>query len=100
MGASAIRHHHESWDGDGYPDGLSGNQIPLTSRIIALVDAFDTMVSPRTCVQALPEEEALERLEKLAGTRFDPGLVGEFISALEAAASDPAIAPSRSGGNR
>lgn len=97
---AAIRHHHESWDGDGYPDGLSGNQIPLTARIIALVDAFDTMVSPRTCVQALGEEEAIERLEKLAGTRFDPGLVGEFISALETAASDPAIAPSRSGGNR
>ena len=97
---AAIRHHHEAWDGDGYPDGLSGNEIPLTSRIIALVDAFDSMVSPRTGVQALSQEEALERLEKLAGTRFDPGLVGEFVSALEAAASDPTIASSRSGGDR
>jgi putative nucleotidyltransferase with HDIG domain len=87
---AAIRHHHESWNGEGFPDGLSGNEIPLTSRIIALVDAFDTMVSPRAG-EAFSQEAAIERLEKLAGTRFDPGLVGEFVSALESAGSDPTL---------
>jgi putative nucleotidyltransferase with HDIG domain len=88
---AAIRHHHESWDGDGFPDGLAGNEIPLTSRIIALVDAFDTLVSQRTGERGLSQEAAIEELEKQAGIRFDPGLVGEFISILEGTVRDGAI---------
>ncbi len=92
---AAIRHHHESWDGDGFPDGLAGNEIPLTSRIIALVDAFDALISQRDGEHGLSQEAAIEELEKQAGVRFDPGLVGEFISILEGAARDEAVSSLR-----
>jgi diguanylate cyclase (GGDEF)-like protein/putative nucleotidyltransferase with HDIG domain len=78
-----VRHHHERFDGLGYPNGLSGKNIPLLARIIALADAYDAMTSERTYRSALPTDDALEELKRCAGTQFDPELVDLFIDALE-----------------
>jgi len=71
----AIRHHHERWDGKGYPDGLKGEEIPLWARIIALCDAWDAMRTDRPYRKALPPEIALGEIKKGSGTQFDPKLV-------------------------
>ncbi|HYN85309.1 MAG TPA: HD domain-containing phosphohydrolase [Pyrinomonadaceae bacterium] len=76
--ASAVRHHHEDFDGGGYPDGLDGERIPLASRIIRVADAYDAMTSPRPFRGALSHEEATEQLTKGAGTEFDPEVVAAF----------------------
>ncbi len=75
-----VRHHHERWDGGGYPAGLSGEQIPLPARLIALADAFDAMCSSRTYRAAMARDEVLAVIEKAAGTQFDPSLVPHFLS--------------------
>jgi len=67
-----VLHHHEKWDGSGYPDGLAGEQIPLMARIIAVVDAFDAMTSDRSYRGALTTTEAVERIRKGSGSQFDP----------------------------
>ncbi len=77
-----VAHHHEFYDGSGYPDGLAGEQIPLGARIIAIADAYDTIVSDRTYKKARTEEDALAELERCAGTQFDPKLVHVFVSVL------------------
>ncbi|MFW6381744.1 MAG: HD-GYP domain-containing protein, partial [Bacillota bacterium] len=76
--AEGILHHHEWWDGSGYPYGLSGEDIPLTSRIICIVDAFDVMVHERPYKQPIGVEEALVELKRCAGQQFDPELVRVF----------------------
>ena len=76
--AAAVRHHHERFDGSGYPEGLSGEQIPLAARIISVADAYDAMTSPRPFREALDHEEALGHLESGAGTQFDPEVVRAF----------------------
>ena len=78
---ATIRHHHERWDGSGYPDGLTGEQIPLGSRIIGVADAFDAMTSDRVYRPALPVETALGELRKGQGTQFDPQIVDLFVKA-------------------
>ncbi len=75
-----VLHHHEHFDGEGYPAGLVGEEIPLGSRIVAIVDAFDAMLSNRSYRRGLPLEEALRRLEAGAGTQFDPRIVRHFIN--------------------
>jgi diguanylate cyclase (GGDEF)-like protein len=80
--APAILHHHEHCDGSGYPEGLTGEGIPLEARILAVADAFANMVSERGSQPALPWEEALEELKRHAGTRFDPTLVQAFVDAI------------------
>ncbi len=75
----AVRHNHERWDGTGYPSGLSGDAIPLFSRILALADAFEAMTSDRPYRRALPQAEAVTRLRAGAGTQFDPHLVDLFL---------------------
>ena len=75
-----IRHHHERVDGTGYPDGLSGEQIPLLSRILAIADAFDAMTSDRPYRRAMTEDQALSQLEEGAGTQFDSELVEIFLA--------------------
>jgi HD superfamily phosphohydrolase YqeK len=72
---SAIRHHHENFDGTGYPDGLSGEQIPLAARIIMIADTLDAMTTDRPYRKALTYERTLEELRRFAGKQFDPKLV-------------------------
>lgn len=74
--------HHEKWDGNGYPRGLSGEQIPLTGRIVAIADVFDALTSERPYKKAWPVEEAVVFLQQQAGSHFDPRLVDLFINAL------------------
>jgi HD-GYP domain-containing protein (c-di-GMP phosphodiesterase class II) len=74
-----VRHHHERIDGEGYPDKLSGNQIPLASRIILVADTFDAMTSTRPYRKALPIEVAYAELERYAGSQFDPDFVKIFL---------------------
>jgi diguanylate cyclase (GGDEF)-like protein len=108
--APAILHHHERFDGDGYPGKLTGEEIPLAARIIAVVDAFSAMTSDRPYRNAMRTEEALTELEANAGTQFDPEIVRLFTDEvrrgprdsdtaeyLVAALSDPEIAQRRSG---
>jgi HD-GYP domain-containing protein (c-di-GMP phosphodiesterase class II) len=73
--AATILHHHERIDGSGYPDGLSGEDISLASRIIGVVDAFDAMTTPRPYREPVSPQEALEELRRCAGTQFDKGIV-------------------------
>jgi putative two-component system response regulator len=77
-----VLHHHEWWNGEGYPAGLCGEEIPLGARIIAVVDAYDAMVSDRPYRDALSQSIALERLQAGAGTQFDPTLVGRLFDYL------------------
>ena len=77
--AEAIWAHHERWDGTGYPRGLSGNDIPLLARIMAIIDAFDTMMCGRPYKPAMSKEEAINEIAHSAGTQFDPDLAMLFI---------------------
>ena len=79
----AVRHHHERWDGSGYPEGLSGTDIPILARLIAVVDSFDAMTVDRPYRKAMALEEARGELDKLAGKQFDPKIVGSFHQAWE-----------------
>ena len=78
-----ILHHHEWYDGTGYPDGLKGEQIPLESRILAIADSFAAMTSERSYSDTITYEQALEQLKRCAGSQFDPGLVDIFVSTFE-----------------
>jgi diguanylate cyclase (GGDEF)-like protein len=78
-----IRHHHEWYDGSGYPDGLKGASIPLGSRIISIADAYDTMTGKRPYREPVSLKEAFEELRRCSGTQFDPELVEAFIRASE-----------------
>jgi putative nucleotidyltransferase with HDIG domain len=80
-----VRHHHENYDGTGYPEGLAGERIPLASRIIHVADAYDAMTSPRPFRHALGHDDALRALVEGAGTQFDPEVVAAFCG-LEALA--------------
>jgi polar amino acid transport system substrate-binding protein len=82
-----VRHHHESYDGAGYPDGLKGEGIPLGARILALADSFDTMVSDRSYRRALSFNDAIVELHRCCGTQFDPQLVDSFLRAQSEAKS-------------
>ncbi len=74
-----IRHHHEAYDGGGYPDGLSGEKIPIGARILTIADSYDAMTSERPHRAALSQADALEQLRQRAGKTFDPRLVEEFV---------------------
>ena len=93
-----IAHHHEFFDGSGYPDGWAGSQIPLGARIVAIADAYDTITSDRTYKKARTPDDALAELERCAGTQFDPELVRLFVSRLRHLPSpliEPVLAPAR-----
>ena len=77
-----VRHHHERWDGGGYPDGLAGEQIPLLARILALADTFDAMTSDRPYRKGLSWDTALGEVARGAGTQFDPSLAPLFVSLM------------------
>jgi HD-GYP domain-containing protein (c-di-GMP phosphodiesterase class II) len=74
-----ILHHHESYDGTGYPGGLKAEEIPVGSRIVSVIDAFDAMVSTRSYRQGMPFEEAERRLLLASGTQFDARVVNSFL---------------------
>jgi len=78
-----VRHHHERYDGKGYPDGLAGEDIPLPARVVAVADAFDAMTSSRAYRSALPTAEARRRLLEGSGTQFDTELVEVFVGLLD-----------------
>ena len=78
-----IRHHHEWMDGTGYPDGLSGEQIPILSRILAIADAYDAMISDRPYRSRMSKREAKKQLREGAGTQFDRILVDIFLNDMK-----------------
>jgi putative nucleotidyltransferase with HDIG domain len=79
-----VLHHHERWDGSGYPDGLAGTDIPRSARILAVADAFDAMTSSRPYRAAMPVEDALGEVGRCAGTQFDPSASGAFLDVWSA----------------
>jgi diguanylate cyclase (GGDEF)-like protein len=81
---SSILHHHERWDGGGYPEGLKGEEIPIEARILAIADSFEAMSSARPYRPALSREEVVKELRQGAGIQFDPKLVEVFIGLSEA----------------
>jgi putative nucleotidyltransferase with HDIG domain len=77
-----VYHHHERFDGRGYPDGIAGHRIPLGARIVAVADAYDAMTSDRTYRKAMPQEEAVAILRDGAASQWDPYIVDKFLSAV------------------
>jgi HD-GYP domain-containing protein (c-di-GMP phosphodiesterase class II) len=78
-----VRHHHERYDGKGYPDGLKGEGIPLAARVLSVADCFDAMISPRAYKPARTRDDAMEELIRCKGTHFDPECVDVFIAYLK-----------------
>ncbi len=87
-----VRNHHERWDGSGYPDGLKGEAIPVTARILCIADVYDAITTTRSYRPAFTHEEALKIMDGLAGSTLDPDLYHLFrtrvLGAGEAAAAD------------
>jgi len=77
------RHHHERWDGSGYPDGLAGEDIPLAARIVAVADVYDALISERPYKRAWPPEEAIAEIRKMSGGHFDPAIVKAFVQLFD-----------------
>lgn len=83
MGIDICKYHHERWDGTGYPEGLSGDVIPLSSRVVAIVDVYDALISERPYKKAFSHQVSLEEIKKGAGSMFDPYLAEIFIGMFE-----------------
>lgn len=81
-GLKGILHHHERWDGAGYPLNLAGGEIPLAARLINIADSFDAMISDRTYRHSMSIPQALSEIERCAGTQFDPTLVPPFVEVV------------------
>jgi hypothetical protein len=82
MAAEIARHHHERFDGAGYPDGLRGTDIPLAARIVAVADVVDALTSERV-KRPMPFADSIEEIKRCAGTQFDPAVVEAFLSRME-----------------
>jgi len=88
--ADVVLHHHERYDGNGYPDGLSGDQIPMAARIVSVVDAYCAMITRRSYKEAFTEDHARQEVRRCAGTQFDPEVVDAFLAVIqEPQAEDP-----------
>jgi len=83
-----VRHHHEKWDGSGYPDGLKGEEIPLTARIMAVADVFDALTSTRSYREAWSHDRAVEWIRQQAGSHFDPQVVDAFLGVIHSRIAD------------
>ncbi|MFS2107587.1 HD-GYP domain-containing protein [Ralstonia sp. Ralssp135] len=79
LAASVARHHHEHFDGSGYPGGLAGDDVPLAARVVSIADAFDAMLEPRVYRQGMSEDDALDALADQSGRYFDPALMDCFL---------------------
>jgi HD-GYP domain-containing protein (c-di-GMP phosphodiesterase class II) len=79
LAVGCVLHHHERWDGDGYPGRLAADAIPLEARLVAVADAYDAMTTDRAYRAALTHGAALDELERCAGTQFDPEVAGAFL---------------------
>jgi diguanylate cyclase (GGDEF)-like protein/putative nucleotidyltransferase with HDIG domain len=90
--AEWVLHHHERWDGSGYPDGVAGETIPLGARIIFVADAYDAMTSDRVYRERLSDDETIAELERCAGTQFDPMVVAALAEELGLVRDESAIA--------
>ena len=90
MAVEVARHHHEKWDGTGYPDGLAMEAISEVARIVALVDSFDAMTHDRPYRPALSFDRALREIEAAAGTKFDPGMTTTFLALVRRLAAERA----------
>jgi putative two-component system response regulator len=84
---SIVRHHHENWDGTGYPDGLAGIAIPIGARVLAIIDCYDALTSHRPYRRALSPERAVEMIRQRCGTMYDPAIVQAFLSVQPALGS-------------
>jgi diguanylate cyclase (GGDEF)-like protein len=84
-----VRHHHERWDGSGYPEALKGQEIPLEARILAVADCYHTMTTPQTYQRSVSRQEALEELNRVAGTHLDPLAVQALVQVLATADPEP-----------
>jgi HD-GYP domain-containing protein (c-di-GMP phosphodiesterase class II) len=82
--AMAVRHHHERWDGQGYPLGLKEDEIPFQAQVVSIVDAFDAMTEDRVYRKGRSPEEALAEIERCAGSHFSPSRVAEFVQFIHA----------------
>ena len=90
--ARIVRHEHERWDGDGYPDGLAGEEIPIGSRIIIAADTYHAITSDRPYRAARSHREAIEELTRCSGTQFDPAVTGALIGYLYGQRQSGAVA--------
>lgn len=90
----SILHHHERWDGDGYPSGLRGEEIPLEARIVCVADSFSAMVADRPYRKAMSEEDACAEIERCAGTQFDPEIARVFVAQVRRSEEQAPVAPS------
>ena len=88
-----VRHHHENWDGTGYPDGLKGAEIPLGARILSVVDCFDALTSDRPYRRRMTDEQALKIITDRRGTMYDPLVVDTFVAAYKRIMPAPETAP-------
>jgi diguanylate cyclase (GGDEF)-like protein/PAS domain S-box-containing protein len=97
--ARIVRHHHERFDGKGYPDGLAQEEIPLEARILAVADVFDALTHERSYRKAQTREVAIAELERGAGSQFDPAVVKAFLALVKAPDEEPAAAAQAAGKN-
>jgi len=95
---TAVKHHHERWDGLGYPCGLKGKDIPFAARVLAVADVFDAMTSFRPYRTSLSMQEALEELQRNSGKQFDPEVVAAFLEMMKASKEYPESIHTRGGG--
>jgi putative two-component system response regulator len=84
MAGEIAMHHHERWDGSGYPHGIAGEAIPEAARILSIADVYDALVHNRIYRRALPEDEALKMMSAQSGHQFDPGLIAVFLTVVDA----------------
>jgi ribonuclease P protein subunit RPR2 len=82
LARDVVAHHHERWDGEGYPGGLHGTEIPLAARIFALADSFDAMTNDRPYRRAMPATDAVDEILRCSGSQFEPRLVEEFVTLI------------------
>src|SRR5262245_60146255 len=88
-----VRHHHENWDGTGYPDGIKGTDIPIGARILSVVDCFDALTSDRPYRPRLNDDEALAILRERRGSMYDPLVVDTFVRVYADIAPESSISP-------